>query len=123
MGAHTILGTCFFNNLYPKRSSLLILAYDFNLRCRLYGSPDCRPLLLLLSLYFAHDANLTLLEDGEPVVVPGEALPGRDQSMPVTNRHAVSGHPLLPPYPEELEEAVFGTAVDAKVPTTESVSS
>jgi peptide-methionine (S)-S-oxide reductase len=37
-----------------------------------------------------------------------EALPGRDRSMPVPARHFVNGHPLQPPFPEGLEEAVFG---------------
>lgn len=42
--------------------------------------------------------------------VPGaeEALPGREQRMPVDPAHAVLGHPMLPPFPEHLEEAVFG---------------
>ncbi len=35
-------------------------------------------------------------------------LPGRADAMPVTNRHAVLGRPLLPPFPEGLEKAVFG---------------
>lgn len=37
-----------------------------------------------------------------------EALPGRDESMPVTNRHFVNGHPIKPPFPENLEMAMFG---------------
>jgi peptide-methionine (S)-S-oxide reductase len=37
-----------------------------------------------------------------------EALPGRDRAMPVPARHFVNGHPLQPPFPEGLEEAVFG---------------
>ncbi len=39
---------------------------------------------------------------------PGEALPGRDQVMTVTNRHLVHGRPLLPPFPEGLELALLG---------------
>ncbi|MCC7279985.1 MAG: peptide-methionine (S)-S-oxide reductase MsrA [Chromatiaceae bacterium] len=39
---------------------------------------------------------------------PGEALPGRDQVMTVTNRHWVHGCPLLPPFPEGLELALLG---------------
>ncbi len=39
---------------------------------------------------------------------PGEALPGRDQVMTVTNRHWVHGRPLLPPFPEGLELALLG---------------
>lgn len=37
-----------------------------------------------------------------------EALPGRDEEMPVTNRHFVNGHPIKPPFPENLEMAMFG---------------
>jgi peptide-methionine (S)-S-oxide reductase len=38
----------------------------------------------------------------------GEALPGRPTPMAVPARHYVNGQPLQPPYPEGLEEAVFG---------------
>ena len=43
----------------------------------------------------------------EPVAAP-EALPGRDAEMPVPETHAVLGTPLRPPFPEGLEQAVFG---------------
>ena len=39
---------------------------------------------------------------------PEQALAGRAEKMPVAPHHAVLGHPLLPPYPEELELACFG---------------
>ena len=39
---------------------------------------------------------------------PGEALPGRDQVMTVTNRHWVHGRRLLPPFPAGLELALLG---------------
>ena len=39
---------------------------------------------------------------------PGECLPGRIEAMPVPERHFVSGRPLVVPYPEGLEKAVFG---------------
>jgi peptide-methionine (S)-S-oxide reductase len=39
---------------------------------------------------------------------PDQALPGRDIPMPVINRHYVNGHPIQPPFPEGLEQAVFG---------------
>jgi peptide-methionine (S)-S-oxide reductase len=39
---------------------------------------------------------------------PGEALPGRSQPTPVPDRHFVSGRSLKPPFPEGLEQAVFG---------------
>ncbi len=37
-----------------------------------------------------------------------EALPGRDQAMPVPERHYVNGAPLVGPFPEGQEVAVFG---------------
>ncbi|MFP3874372.1 MAG: peptide-methionine (S)-S-oxide reductase MsrA [Thiohalophilus sp.] len=39
---------------------------------------------------------------------PAEALPGRKEPMPVPEAHFVNGHPLLPPYPEGLQLALFG---------------
>jgi peptide-methionine (S)-S-oxide reductase len=39
---------------------------------------------------------------------PAEALPGRQQEMPVPDRHYVNGNPLKPPFPEGLEMAMFG---------------
>ncbi len=40
--------------------------------------------------------------------VPERALPGRDEPMPVPDRHFVNGNPIAPPFPEGLESAVFG---------------
>jgi peptide-methionine (S)-S-oxide reductase len=37
-----------------------------------------------------------------------QALPGRDTPMPVTNRHFVTGNPIVPPFPEGMEQALFG---------------
>ena len=39
---------------------------------------------------------------------PQEALPGRAEPMRVPPRHTVLGAPLLPPFPEGSERAVFG---------------
>jgi peptide-methionine (S)-S-oxide reductase len=36
------------------------------------------------------------------------ALPGRDNIMPVPSTHHVNGRPLKGPFPEELEQAIFG---------------
>ena len=36
------------------------------------------------------------------------ALPGRDQEMPVAERHTVLGTPLKPPFPDGLEQAIVG---------------
>jgi peptide-methionine (S)-S-oxide reductase len=42
--------------------------------------------------------------------LPGaaEALPGRAQPVPTAKSHFVNGHQLRPPYPQDLEQAVFG---------------
>lgn len=37
-----------------------------------------------------------------------DALAGREKSMPVPEKHFVNGHPLKPPFPEGLEQAMFG---------------
>ena len=37
-----------------------------------------------------------------------EALPGRSEQMPVPDAHFVLGTPLVPPFPEGYETAVFG---------------
>jgi len=37
-----------------------------------------------------------------------EALPGRADPIPTAARHFVNGHPLQPPYPAGLQQAVFG---------------
>ena len=42
------------------------------------------------------------------MVTPEEALPGRDEEMPVPERHHVLGTPLEPPFPAGLEQAVVG---------------
>jgi peptide-methionine (S)-S-oxide reductase len=42
------------------------------------------------------------------MVSPDEALPGRDEPIPVPGVHEVLGTPLVPPFPEGAEVAVFG---------------
>jgi peptide-methionine (S)-S-oxide reductase len=42
------------------------------------------------------------------MVGPDDALRGREQAMPVAARHAVLGTPMQPPFPEGLEQAIFG---------------
>ena len=37
-----------------------------------------------------------------------EALSGRDTKMPITNRHFVTGNPIVPPFPANLRQAMFG---------------
>ena len=39
---------------------------------------------------------------------PADALPGREQAMPVPARHDVLGTPIAPPFPEGMELALFG---------------
>lgn len=39
---------------------------------------------------------------------PEEALPGRDEVMAITDKHYVNGHPLKPPFPEGMQQVVFG---------------
>ena len=39
---------------------------------------------------------------------PAEALPGRETPIATASRHYVNGAPIQPPYPEGLEQAVFG---------------
>ena len=38
----------------------------------------------------------------------GSALPGREEAVPVPESHFVNGAPLKPPFPANLETAVFG---------------
>jgi peptide-methionine (S)-S-oxide reductase len=42
------------------------------------------------------------------MVDPDRALAGREQAIPVPERHAVLGTPLRPPFPEGLEQAIVG---------------
>lgn len=42
------------------------------------------------------------------LVDPNEALKGRETPLPVPERHFVLGHPLQPPFPATLEQAVVG---------------
>jgi peptide-methionine (S)-S-oxide reductase len=42
------------------------------------------------------------------MIAEGDALPGRDATMPVPDTHFVNGHRLMPPFPGGLEQAVVG---------------
>jgi peptide-methionine (S)-S-oxide reductase len=42
------------------------------------------------------------------MVTADEALPGRDEAMPVPAKHDVLGTPIAPPFPVGLEQAVVG---------------
>jgi peptide-methionine (S)-S-oxide reductase len=39
---------------------------------------------------------------------PADALPGRDEPMPVPARHVVLDAPLRGPFPTDTEQAIFG---------------
>ena len=39
---------------------------------------------------------------------PAEALPGRQTAMPISNKHFVTGNPIAPPFPANLQRALFG---------------
>ena len=39
---------------------------------------------------------------------PDQALPGRNERMPVPAKHFVNGNPLVPPFPAGTELAMFG---------------
>lgn len=53
---------------------------------------------------------MVLFGFGKKLTLPTqeEALPGRDRVMPVPEKHFVNGNPMKPPYPEGLEQAMFG---------------
>ena len=41
------------------------------------------------------------------MIDPERALPGRDEAMPIHERHTVLGTPLLPPFPDGTAQAIF----------------
>lgn len=52
---------------------------------------------------------MALWQPGKTVMVTAvEALPGRDRSMAVPERHAVLGTALVPPFPAGVAVAIFG---------------
>ncbi len=42
------------------------------------------------------------------MITADEALPGRDEPMPLPAAHEVLGNPIAPPFPDGLEQAVVG---------------
>jgi peptide-methionine (S)-S-oxide reductase len=42
------------------------------------------------------------------MIDPDRALRGRDREIPVAAKHAVLGTPMKPPFPDGLEQAIFG---------------
>jgi peptide-methionine (S)-S-oxide reductase len=51
---------------------------------------------------------MLFLREKTKMIDPERALPGRSQQMPVPPAHEVLGNPMLPPFPDGLERAVFG---------------
>src|SRR5436305_6930145 len=51
---------------------------------------------------------MLLFGDKTKMIAPERALRGRDEKMPVPDRHDVLGNPLTPPFPDGYETAVFG---------------
>jgi peptide-methionine (S)-S-oxide reductase len=51
-----------------------------------------------------------LFSSGKKAVMPKpeEALPGRATAAPMLSRHHINGTPLTPPFPQGLEQALFG---------------
>ena len=39
---------------------------------------------------------------------PEDALPGRDETMPVASSHYVNDNPMTPPFPANMEQIIFG---------------
>jgi len=50
----------------------------------------------------SHSFSKTILPD------EADALPGRDESLQVAERHIISGNPLRPPFPTDSQLAMFG---------------
>ncbi|HVX17705.1 MAG TPA: peptide-methionine (S)-S-oxide reductase MsrA [Acidimicrobiales bacterium] len=49
------------------------------------------------------------LRKAQDLPAPEHALAGRDEPMPVPATHEVNGHPLVPPFPDGLEQIVLGS--------------
>ena len=50
---------------------------------------------------------MSLFKRSSPMVDAASALPGRSESMPVPTKHFVLGTPLVPPFPEGMQQAMF----------------
>ncbi|QKX18427.1 peptide-methionine (S)-S-oxide reductase MsrA [Microbulbifer sp. YPW1] len=46
--------------------------------------------------------------DKTQIPAADEALPGRAEAMPISGKHFVSGHSMVAPFPEGMQQAVFG---------------
>jgi peptide-methionine (S)-S-oxide reductase len=52
--------------------------------------------------------TMSLFRKKAEIPSPSDALPGRAEKMRVPAKHFVNGHPLVPPFPEGMETALFG---------------
>jgi len=52
--------------------------------------------------------GVLFLRSKTAMIAPEDALPGRSDPIPTSDRHAVLGTPLHPPFPEGLERLVVG---------------
>ena len=52
--------------------------------------------------------SFSLFRDKARMIDADRALDGREQAMPVPERHDVLGNPLTPPFPDGYERAIFG---------------
>jgi peptide-methionine (S)-S-oxide reductase len=51
---------------------------------------------------------LKFLTKSRDLIAESDALPGRDEAIPVSAKHTVLGTPLVPPFPEGIEVVQFG---------------
>ena len=49
-----------------------------------------------------------LFREKTKLIDPGRALPGRDERMPVPDRHEVLGTPIAPPFPDGFQQVIVG---------------
>lgn len=54
------------------------------------------------------NALLNSVQDKSTLVAESDALPGRDTPISVSEKHLVTGNRQIPPFPEHLQQAVFG---------------
>ena len=52
--------------------------------------------------------NLFDIRKKHAIPSPDKALPGRDEPMPVPEAHYVNGNPLQGPFPDGMQQAIFG---------------
>jgi peptide-methionine (S)-S-oxide reductase len=48
------------------------------------------------------------MKKAKSLLPAGNTIPGRAQKMPVPDKHFVNGNAIVPPFPQGMEQAVFG---------------